>query len=421
MPVRTARFIIEKGLFVVVLAAAIVVVQGCGPSGPPPTPPSASAPSMAEVIEEASTWKKTTEEDAREFAQHFAAAVSQGDITTANGMIDWDTIIERVVSGIPADVGFREGFIEGSKKAALSPTGTIGQLSNQLGAEGTYRLLRIREKDNQRTALFRLTMPEGGFNYMECSLVTKPGGQTRIVDIYIFLSGETLTATLRRVYLPAAMGHLQEGLENLSQKERDFVEGFHLFEKIAPAVRRQDFDQVIEICNQMPKSMQEEKSLLILMLRASADANETLYLETLDKLEELYPGDPCLDLLLIDRHILNEQYDEAMASVDRLDKSVGGDPHLNYVKGELYFLQGNNQAAKEMFLKAIEEDGAQPDPYWGMITVSIQMKDFEETTRSLIRLDKNFDMEWDDMTTIKEYDEYVKSPEYQMWLEYLKQ
>ena len=52
----------------------------------------------------------------------------------------------------------------------------------------------------------------------------------------------------------------------------------------------------------------------------------------LEDFRKYYSQDPCLDLLLIDYYTLKKDYAQAIPCVDRLDKSVGGDPYLNVLR-----------------------------------------------------------------------------------------
>ncbi len=52
-----------------------------------------------------------------------------------------------------------------------------------------------------------------------------------------------------------------------------------------------------------------------------------------------------------------------------------------------------------------------------LVALNLETKDFGEVNRLLEQIAAEFDLEFGDLTQIPEYAEYVKSPEYQNWLE----
>ena len=59
---------------------------------------------------------------------------------------------------------------------------------------------------------------------------------------------------------------------------------------------------------------------------------------------------------------------------------------------------------------------ALPDAYWNMLTLTVQSKQFEKTFLYLLEVEQRFRLQMDDLTTVPDYAEFVKTPEYQEWL-----
>ena len=155
--------------------------------------------------------------------------------------------------------------------------------------------------------------------------------------------------------------------------------------------------------------------MLLRIQAASSVGNDTTYLEAIEDFRKFYPKDPCVALISIDRHIMKNNYDEAINSIEQLQQSVGADPYLLFLKGNVHYLKGDQQSARSLMGEAIQAEPTLQDPYWGLVTVSLSEKDFDETNRLLDQLEEKFQIEFDDLTQIPEYSEYVQSPQYQQW------
>jgi hypothetical protein len=60
------------------------------------------------------------------------------------------------------------------------------------------------------------------------------------------------------------------------------------------------------------------------------------------------------------------------------------------------------------------------DTYWLRLSISLKTKNFDETLATLLAMDKEFNPEFDDLTTLAEYVEFVKSPQFRKWKQHLQ-
>ena len=60
------------------------------------------------------------------------------------------------------------------------------------------------------------------------------------------------------------------------------------------------------------------------------------------------------------------------------------------------------------------------DGYWTLLTADLKLKDYPAAFATLKTIDRSFQMEFGDFTTIADYAGFVKSPQYQEWNTYLK-
>ena len=76
--------------------------------------------------------------------------------------------------------------------------------------------------------------------------------------------------------------------------------------------------------------------------------------------------------------------------------------------------------AKALWRKVISYDPTLTDPYYTLLNLSLENRDFDETTHLLVGFLADAGMKYDDLTQQEEFEEYIKSEAYQDWLEYSK-
>jgi hypothetical protein len=363
-----------------------------------------------------------SDKECRKFTDLVERAVATGNIATLNSAIDWDTLIDTATAGIEASPQVRKGFTSGLKSALTQERSLVGQIIARTKEGGAYSLLRIHDQDGQRRALFRMIMPaNSGVNYHDFVLARSPSGVVRAVDLYVFLSGEMISQTFRRMYIPTA-AHESRGilsrLTGLSGPEKEFVENFPKFEQMANALREQKFQSVIDTYNQLPAGLKKDKTFLLLRFQAAQGLDEKTYASAIEDFRTYHPSDPCVDMLSIDYFLLKKQYPRALECINRLDKAVGGDPYINVLRAGLHLEQGDLDAAERDARKAIEQEPTLSGGYMTMVTVSAGKKHYDETLAMLKTLHEKFHVRFDDLAQSEALADFVKSPQYQEWLAY---
>jgi tetratricopeptide (TPR) repeat protein len=365
------------------------------------------------VNPETVSWKTPTDEECQQFVKSLEENVCAGNADAVISAIDLDAVLDRASAGIEAPEERRRKFIANGKRAL---TQSLTQGLQQALKKGGYRFLRMQHTGNEKQALFRVFGDDSGLNYHRLVLGHTADRKVRAVDIYGFASGELLSQTMRRMYLPMAAEASKSLLAKLTQSESDFVKHRSKLVELSTADADGRSARVLEIYATLPPSLQKDKTFLLARMKAAAEVSEKEYADTLDAFRDYYPADPCLDILLIDHYFLRKQFDRALACIDTLDKAVGGDPYLNVMRANVYLEKKDFAKARECAQKAVAaEENLQP-AYWALITASLGTKDFAETSRLLTAVREKCGVEIDDLAADSEYAEYVKSPEYNEWL-----
>ncbi|MEJ7639603.1 MAG: hypothetical protein WKF75_16915, partial [Singulisphaera sp.] len=159
-----------------------------------------------------------------------------------------------------------------------------------------------------------------------------------------------------------------------------------------------------------------DKNLLLLRLQAAPNLGDEEYTAVIEDFRKYHPDDPCLDILSIDTSILKKDYAKALASIDRLDKAVGGDPYLDSLRANVYLDGQKPDAARQAARRALEREPTLIDAYWSLVAISLKEREFAETLELLNAIGEKFDIVFEDLGTMPEYAEFVETPQYQQWL-----
>jgi hypothetical protein len=359
--------------------------------------------------------KPLTDEECLAFARGFVADVAAGDVDAAAGRIDWDALLERVTAGYEADDDFVRGFRRGFLRARQNPGNIVPAIVEATQTGGSYVLLRVHEQEGTKRALFRM-LKEGGVNYHDCILARGKDGTLRIADIYVYLSGENISATLRRLFLPAAAQASRSFLEKLLGSESELVKHLPSIQRMVIVTREGRPAEALRIYRSLPSSVQKEKCVLLARFQAAQAVGEEEEIAATDEVKKQFPDDPSLDLLAVDSLCFRKHYDAALACVDRLDAALGGDPYSDLLRGTINYMKGDRVAAARFSSKAIAAEPTLEQAHWTLVQIALDEKNHAETARLLLRIEDVLELELGDLTDIPGYAEFVKSPEYREWL-----
>ena len=357
-----------------------------------------------------------SEEDAAELAREIEKRVSQGDEGYLRRIVDWNLLLDRALTGIelsePSRSQLQQVFLTKSRIAE----NFAGEVVKSTAMGGSYRFLGVRQKNGEVRVLFRADFGVSGLNYHNMLVVEDKTGKLRIGDIYVFLSAEDMSTTLRRALIPVVAQQNRSLLDKLRGVESEYMAHLSEMHAMATNIQAGRSREAMKIHDSLPASLQKQKSVMIIRYRAASDIGVTEVQEAAQDFRKYHPNDPCLDMLSIDLYATSGKTDQAIKCIDRIDEAVGGDPRLNVLRAGCYRLAKRYDEAREAAEKAIEAEPTDDAGHWELATIALESQDYAEVNRLLTMIETQFDLEIGDLTQQPIYAEYVKSPEYQEWL-----
>ncbi|MGE0606538.1 MAG: tetratricopeptide repeat protein [Pirellulales bacterium] len=356
-----------------------------------------------------------TEEECQGWGNQLVRGMAAHEDALLASLIDWRSMLDRATSGIDVPQNMRTGFSQGAVQGITKSV--LGDVQNAIDQGYPYRMIRVLRIDGQHRVLMRLMPGTGGAAYHDFTLARRADGVVRAVDMYLYINGESVSESVRRMYLMFVMDKNKGFLDRLRGTKNPLVEHIQDIAKIAELVRGGQGAEALRLSEKLPRELHRERSVIVLRHAAAQAVGEAEYAATMADLEQLVPDDGSMDLMMIDAYFLKQDYKRAMRCLNCFDKAIGGDSYMDALRANLYSSEGQLEKARRAISRAIEQESDIISYHWILITIQLQESDFEGVLESLKFIDSNFAVELEDLTTVPEYAEFVKSPQYQSWLE----
>ncbi len=344
-------------------------------------------------------------------------AVEGGEQADFDACFDLDAVFARVGAGVDADPEFARGFFQGVRTTLLPSL--FEMLRGALEGGGSLHLLRVRKQGDARAILFRLLLEGGGVEYFEFAAATRADGKTLVGDWTSYSTGEPISETIHRLYLPLALKQKRGLLERLLGRDQLLAKHWGEVEALLNSAREHKSTEGLALWAALPAELQRDKFLLLLRLRLTQPLPDPAeYRKTLEDFRRFHPGDPATELQSIDYHFMRQEWKQAVEAVQRLRQSVEGDPYLDTMESTLHLQSGELESAR----RAVEHAAEEPDPQparWMLVTVCLKQKDHAGVLGALLELDGRFPVQWNDLSRSAEYKDFVASPQHAEWLRHL--
>jgi len=340
-----------------------------------------------------------THEQLVKAAVAFEEAINSHDIQAADAMVDGASLFRRATDGVTFDpevlASAEDGFLD---RYSMGKT-----IIESLGPSGDYAFLDIVEREGELRARFRLVGPGDAVNYHDMAFRADSTSQVRVVDTYPFMTGEDLSQTLRRTFVP------------LLTPDGDATgEGARMMEFIL-TYKEGDYRRAYDMYPTLTVTDDNRKMLSITYVLTSSKLGIAEYEKALDHFTSLYGADPTLDLIQIDRYYLDGNFEGALAAVNRINVSVGGDPYLDTYRITAYVGLGDLEAALNAAARLID---AYPNWDGGRtrrIDIALSLEDHDLVLQDMRVLETDFGWEFDATLIRKNWPTFASAPQFEMW------
>ncbi|WP_395744022.1 tetratricopeptide repeat protein [Prosthecobacter sp.] len=352
-----------------------------------------------------------------QFGNDLADALSEKNGARVLAMQDAEgfcaRVFEKIPSGIPNRADMRRGFMNGIQKR------DGGWLWSAMS--GDVHFLRTRERLGFPAVLLRIKTPEGAVSYVDI-LVRPEGGGFRIVDMFNYIFATTASEESRNVLAAMLSKSGGSGLSALLGTPHLDEKTAGFFVRINDATRTGNMAEVLRICDSLPPELKTQRIFFIVRLQALMALSSTAkldqqYKEALRAAPDILGKDSTTDLLMVDLLFMENDFKGAEECLKRLDKIIGGDPYVKFLRAAARLQAKDYAGALEMANEAGKEDPEMADVVDLRLAVYLAQKDFKAVVNELREFKRNFGQVLDRkaLTGEPQYAEFLTSPEFAAW------
>lgn len=353
----------------IVLGLAALAAPAWGQAGRDASPATKTAPGpLAARPGDAAARAELSEAECRAYAQAVVKALTAGNTAELNDLVDWEAIFKTTADGLAIPDATRQGVLAGMKRMIVNGEhGLPGQLARNVAGGGGFRFLRARRRDGRQVVLFRLVAPmgQGGVKYLEFAPRRYPGSKVRATDIYFYVTGEFYTETMRRLILPVLADQSRSFLDKLLAGEKDYVHDFPEVGRAGRLLSEGKAAEALAIYKSLHPETRKQKAVLLGRIGAAQAADDDReYATGLDEYRKLFPDDPSLELLEVNAFFMLKDFPGAMKAIDRLDRSVEGDPYLDLLRAGLCETKGDREGSRRFARRAVNREPSLLQAHW---------------------------------------------------------
>jgi tetratricopeptide (TPR) repeat protein len=345
----------------------------------------------------------------RQLERHFAA----GDKGFYARAFNPNTVFDRAIAGHTAAPAELESYRADFKKQFND------FLFDRINQVGSLKFLRLKRARGESRLLCRIISTGKGLDYLEICVERGARGGLRLADSFDVLSGDSLSETFSRTHFAPLALKDKSLQQKLFRTRADLLTFYPEWSEMLSLNAQAKHKQALPIYHKLPASLQVERFILLDYIQEASDTDEDAYLEALDLWRRSYPNDPGTEILGIDEFMFRKKYAKALDCVDRLDKSIGGDAHLDYLRAEFFERLGDYDKSREAAQRVINREPQLLEPYFFLLASYSRKHQYPAGINILNRLWRASNLPKDKLVEIveggKDYSLLVKSAEYRKW------
>jgi hypothetical protein len=322
-------------------------------------PPTVTAPARAE---------------ADKAAIAFAAALGTCS-SEVDGMLDLRTMFLLGLVGQELDDGTLDGIMHGATTTPLSE-----KLCGQPATQGAvYKRIDVASGSGVREVI-RAIMTDGSVNYIEPRFgVVGDGGEVKVVDIYSYVLGDTMSHLLGEL--------AKRALPDMSNSE--LADAGAAMQKLSEAANSGDIAGMKAQLAKLPPTLQRLQLIRRFVVQALVNGADPDASAEVESYAKAFPNDPSVDMLA-DVYLTKNDYASARASIDRLDKRVGGDPYLDVIRARISVAAGDPARAVKEAISAQNREPTLREAWYAGAEADAAANDFTGAVVALDQLTKRF-------------------------------
>lgn len=365
--------------------------------------------------------QQMTPQELQAFGKQIQETANSQDATKFRALFDWKTFVDRVLAEYEQNAAVKQAIQPVRQQLETAYTennqGIDTEILAEVGSGADYRFLAMRKEQDQFKVIFRFLRPDWTLNYQALIVEKQQSGELKIIDIDSLSTGELISQSLQRLYLPEIYkAHISVKDKLTDQEKSRIIDQKKRYDFLTPTEENTDPFQAYQ---QLPSQFKGEKTVLLFLAQDTIQKeNQKKYLSVLNAYRKNHPTDPAAELLSVEYFSLIQEYKQALESLDRLMAAIKTvDPYLYSVRAGILIEMGDFNLAGKYAGKASEIEPDLLQPYLHLINISVMQKNFDETIKHLDTLKTKFGFAYEDLdlSELENIDKFTASPQFKKW------
>lgn len=411
-----------KQYLVLVLAVGAVAVAGCErpqqrnsapEAAPAQNPPAKSDSPVSSPRSPTAVIKPFSDEELTSVVKELESAIAHFSEKDLDARLSPESLTRMILAGLILSTEDQAGF-QGA--VAESFQNVFHKVLEGCRAGGDYRFVRILNRNQQKTLLFRLTLPEAeGLNYHELLLTRGNGDAPQIADLLIWKTGQRLSETFRITNLESLVEAAGE-TARLSEQDRLYLQQIGQLRAMQQRTAAGEYPEALEIYNAFPEEFQKHKQALDLRLNAAEGVGGETLRQAITALRSNLPDDTSLPFRSLVSHSAAGEWPQMVSDADVIQQATG-DPYAAILKVQPLLEMKQTDSVLNVIRSVRAVADADPSVYWMELHARLQQGDHASTATLLQEVKTRFGLEFSRLEQIPEYTGFLTSPEGKAWLE----
>lgn len=279
--------------------------------------------------------------EAKMFAEKFETTVSEGNAAIFYTSLHFPELSNRITakSNVAKNPAVMLGLRQGLERNDMGKQ-IVANVQN-----GSYHLVNTFQQAGQTHALFRM-FGDGGLNYHDF-LLYKVKDSVKVADIYVYLTGEYLSTTFAELLNDLAP---ETSTQSETQERVNFVSSLKTLQ------REGEYGNMKKLIEKQSPEMRKNKAIQTFYILACKQVDTDSYITAIESFAASYPDASNIYLIMLDAYYLKREVEKGLYAINKLDTITGGDPFLNFFRGNFYILDEKPDEANAAFEKTFQYD-----------------------------------------------------------------
>lgn len=357
-----------------------------------------------------------TLDEARQIAEAISVAVAHHDQSAFATLIHQEFFADRILHGLAVTDQFRADY-----RKQIADDGGLANVATDIMDSvkngGDYSLVQIMDRNGDHRPMFRLLLAEGrGFNHHEIILNKDRNGKTKIVDIFVYLTGEDVSDSLRALDLSTIVSQSEAVRKSLSPIEAAMIDNMQTLQNIQSLAAEGKGDEALKLYNGLPADLKTNRRLLMTKLGVAQRVSDDAYFQVLEEFQKHHPTEPAFLFRMLDMLAVQQRFEDVLQTADLLQR-LTGDDYLNLMKVNSLLSLDRLEEARTAVTAAKKVSDNRIDVYWVEMSVLLKTKDHAAVAKQLDEIASKFGMKFNDLSVIPDYANFIASDEGRAWLE----